>query len=245
MAAYSTDAGRSPLGEALGAKPTPSGTLGDPLLDAAARLMSRPGGMARTTLQEIAVEASAPVEQVLRRFPTLDHAAACIFEEVFRHLPQELGDEVDEPLEDRLYALLANDFARLAPYKDFVRAISLRTLNPLTPSFMLQAPLAARYAAYVSEQIRTAREHYDISRWTVPTLAAGAFWLVRMEALRFWMNDRSSTSAASMAHAHQLTRTFVKSLGGRPRNRRSLRREGQPARPQRYAGPPVDPVPPK
>lgn len=192
-------------------------TLGDPVLDAAARLMSRPGGVEVTTLAEIAKEAGATPEDVLRRFPSLDHAAAAIFHKVFDHLPREIGEEIDAPLEDRLFAFLNNDFTMLEPYKPFVAAISIHAANPLSPSFVLLAQQAARYTAYVTEQIRAARSRHEVSRWIVPTVAAGAFWLVRMEAVRNWVQDDSRKSSASRRYANQLVRTFVTTLGGRPR----------------------------
>lgn len=216
----------------------PAPTLGDPILDMAAWLMGTPNGLDGVTIDTIAKAAGQPFAKVLEQYPTVDHIGAAIFEKVLSSMPEELGTELDNPLEDRLYAFLANDFNKLDPYKPFVAAITWHTANPLSPSFTLQAPVAARYIAYVTEQIREARARREIAWWSVPSLAAGAFWLLRMEALRFWVKDTSRSSARSRAHAHQLVRTFVAGLGGKLRITPNYRYDFLRRRPAPTGAPP-------
>lgn len=199
------------------AHPTkPTSHLGDPVLDAAATLFSQQGWH-KLSLEGVAAAAKTPLKDVLQRYPTRDHLAAGIFEQVLHLLPDELSAEVlaKVPLEDRLVAIVAHQLSMLEPYKPFVRQAFARIVNPLTLSAFLQAKSAARFIGYVSEQIDVARDRRQIGFWVIPSVAAAAFWALDLRILVHWFGDTGRGSESTYAVAHRWIRAFARTLGAR------------------------------
>jgi AcrR family transcriptional regulator len=182
-------------------------------LDAAARSFDEVGWTG-TTVERVAAAAKLPVAEVARRYPSRDHLAVGIFEQVLQRLPDEFADEVEPqaPLSERLYFLLAHELRLLEPHKAFVRRALADLLNPFSQVGVLQMPLVQRYLGIVIDQIQTGRNRGEINVLTLPPLAAGRFWFLRGHVLAFWMLDSSQGSERTHAQADALVGLFVRSL---------------------------------
>ena len=194
--------------------------LGDPVLEAGAHLFDK-DGWERTSLDRVASASHTPLDEVLRRYPTRDHLAAGIFSRVLDLVPRELSSEIEAnaPLEDRLFAVIVQELGLLEPHKAFVRQALGRLFQPFNPSIPLQAPLAMRFIAFVSEQIAVARDRRQIGKWVIPSVAATAFWALHLRILVRFLGDQGRGSEATYLDAHRWIRDFVRTLGGREARR--------------------------
>jgi AcrR family transcriptional regulator len=187
--------------------------LGDPLLDAAVSCLEE-GGFRGTTIERVAMRVGMPTGDILRRFPSVEHLAVAVLERVLNHLPEEVthASVPGSALGDRLYALLATEVRLLTPYKKVVRSAVLDALNPLSPSALLQAPLAMRYLSLVAGQIQEAKAKDEVSWWVNPLMAAGLFAALRATLVWEWLSDGSSGSKETPARARPAITAFVRGL---------------------------------
>jgi AcrR family transcriptional regulator len=197
--------------------------LGDPVLDAALDLFDQVG-WEHSSLEQVASAAKEPLEKVLRRFPTRDHLAAAIFDRVLDAVIDELSTEITAraSLEERLLAILTQEIVRLEPHRRFARKALGRILNPFAPSLALQARLAVRFIAYVTEQIAEARDRREVGFWVIPSVAATAFWGLHLQILIRWLNDDTAGFQEPLASADRWIRAFMRTLGASRGTRSSV-----------------------
>jgi AcrR family transcriptional regulator len=214
------------------AKATPPHTTGDPILDAAAYCLDKYGWSA-TTVERVAVQSKKPLAEVLQKYPSRDHLAAAIMRRMLDQLPVEFADEIDADatLSDRLYTAIAHELRTLEPHKAFVRELVRTSVNPLSPSMVMQAREVLHYLTFITEQIRVGKHRGEISAWIVPSLAASAFWLLHLRVINFWLRDDSPYSEQTHARVDRWIRQFVFTLGGARVGRDPTRRiESDPVR---------------
>ena len=191
----------------------PQARLGDPLLDAAAESFDAQGWTG-TTVERVAAIAKVPVAKALERFPSREHLAVGIFEQILARLPDEMTDEVmqDATLDTRLYFMLAHELRLLEPHKAFVTRAIADSFNPLSQTGLLQLPTVQRYIGLVSEQILSARARGEINSLVIPSVAAWNFWLLRAQVVGFWLLDSSDGSERTHAQADAWVRLFARTL---------------------------------
>lgn len=189
--------------------------LGDPILDAAARSFSQYGWNA-TTVERVAADARVALKEVVRKYPSREHLAVAILGRVLDRLPDEFADEIQpqSSLRDRLYTITAHALRLLEPQKPFMRAVLQQTMNPLSMMGPMQLPDIARVTAFVREQISIARGRGEVSLWTVPSIAAGAWWVLHLRILSYWLGDLSPGSTQTHANADKWIGQFIRTLGG-------------------------------
>lgn len=213
-------------GRAAGRRPhagAAADDLADRVLDAALDLFNQVGWES-ASLEQVASAAKEPLEKVLRRFPTRDHLAAAIFDRVLDAVIDELSTEIAAraSLEERLLAMFTREIVLLAPHRRFARKALGRILNPFAPSLALQAPLAVRFIAYVTEQIAEARDRREVGFWVIPSVAATAFWGMHLQILIRWLNDDRAGFEEPLASADRWLRAFMRTLGASGRTRSSV-----------------------
>jgi len=103
------------------------------------------------------------------------------------------------PLEEKLFALIQNQIAYLAPYEKFIGAAFVQALRPTSAlAFSVRSlPLRARYLAFVQELIEESlpKGGANVLSWAAPQ----AFWIYYLGVLLYWLHDDSPGKQNTLA----------------------------------------------
>lgn len=191
--------------------------LGDPALDAAVHYFGT-HGLRYTAPDDVARSCDLDVRELRRRYPTSQSLAAGIFERMLDILCEQLEEQSKRgaTLSERLQRWFELELQLLEPCKALVRSWLLDSLQPLSPSALLQGPLAFRYAAQIERELDLARGRGEVSGWVLPAIAAGAFVGLRRSLVLGWLDDDSPGAARTLPFARAEIAAFVRLLAPWP-----------------------------
>ncbi|HWO14358.1 MAG TPA: hypothetical protein VNN80_32855 [Polyangiaceae bacterium] len=191
--------------------------LGDPVLDAAVAYFGK-HGLRFAALEEVARSCDLDVREVRRRYSSSRSLAVGIFDRVL----DILGEQLDRPSEggstltERLQRRFELELRLLEPCKPLVRSWLIDSANPLSPSALLQGPLAFRYVAQIEQELEVARKRGEIYGWILPVVAAGVFICIRGRLVLGWLGDDSPAAARTVALARAEIAAFARLLAPGP-----------------------------
>jgi AcrR family transcriptional regulator len=172
------------------------------ILRAALELFSK-RGFFRTTTKQISNKAKIAEGTLFNYFKTKEDLALYFFE-------QELADLVDwyrnqrklhdAPLAEKLFAIIHRHLERITPYEDFIGAVYLRALQPVSKLSLLSLEaheLNVRYLRFIQEVLREAEEEGEIPK--VGDFGAYAFGLFHLAIITYWLQDSSPAKENTLA----------------------------------------------
>ena len=172
------------------------------ILRAALELFSKQGFYATTTKQ-ISQRAKIAEGTLFNYFRTKEDLALYFFEEESNGLMEWYQDQKHlkkAALSEKLFALVYRHLERIAPYEDFIGAVYLRAMHPvskLSPLSLESQELSLRYLKFVREILREAQDQKEIP--DVGDLGAYGFGVFHMAMISYWLNDKSPNKENTLA----------------------------------------------
>jgi AcrR family transcriptional regulator len=172
------------------------------ILQAALALFSKKG-FHRTATKEISRKAGIAEGTLFNYFRTKEDLALYFFE-------QELGNLMESyradrrlqraALPEKLFAIVQRDLARMGPYEEFIGAVYLRALQPvsrLSPLSLPSQERSLRYLRFIREILEEAEDKGEIP--AVGDLGAYAFGLFHAAVITYWLQDASPAKENTLA----------------------------------------------
>lgn len=172
------------------------------ILKAALELFSRKGFF-RTTTKQISDRAGIAEGTLFNYFKTKEDLALYFFE-------QEVAGLIDwyrgqaklrrNSLPERLFAIIHRHLDRITPYEEFIGAVYLRALQPvsrLNPLSLETQELNLRYLRFLQQVLREAEEEGEIPK--LGDFGAYAFGLFHLAIITYWLQDSSPGKENTLA----------------------------------------------
>jgi AcrR family transcriptional regulator len=172
------------------------------ILAAALDLFSKKGFYKATT-QEISAKARIAEGTLFNYFKTKEDLALYFFEVEVDGLIQWYGEQdrlAAAPLAEKLFAIIHRHLEHITPYEEFIGAVHLRALHPvskLNPLSLDRQDLNIRYLRFIRDILATAEEKREIPH--VGQFGAYAFGLFHLATISYWLHDRSEGKEATLA----------------------------------------------
>lgn len=172
------------------------------ILDAALRLFSR-HGFFETTTRQISREAKIAEGTLFNYFKTKEDLALYFFQQELAALVEwHRGQKrlAKAPLPEKLFALIHRHLERISPYEDFIGAVYLRSLQPVSKLSLLSLEtqeLNLRYLRFIQELLKEAEQ-----RGEVPALGefgVYAIGLFQLAVITYWLQDTSPGKEKTLA----------------------------------------------
>jgi hypothetical protein len=106
----------------------------------------------------------------------------------------------DAPVVEKLFAIVHRHLERMSAYEEFVGAVYLRALQPVSklhPLSLESQSLNLRYLRFIREILSRAEEEGQIPE--VGDLGAWAFGLFHLGILTYWLHDESPGKERTLA----------------------------------------------
>ena len=103
-------------------------------------------------------------------------------------------------LAEKLFAIIHRHLERISPYEEFIGAVYLRALQPVSKLNLLSLEtqeLNVRYLRFIQEVLREAEEEGEIPR--VGDFGAYAFGLFHLAIISYWLQDGSPGKENTLA----------------------------------------------
>jgi AcrR family transcriptional regulator len=172
------------------------------ILGAALELFSKKGFF-RTTTKEISARAKIAEGTLFNYFKTKEDLALYFFEQElagltdwYRHQAKLQGS----PLPERLFAIIHRHLERISPYEEFIGAVYLRALQPVSKLNLLSLEsqeLNVRFLRFVQEVLREAEAEGEIPN--LGDFGAYAFGLFHLAIISYWLQDSSPGKENTLA----------------------------------------------
>lgn len=172
------------------------------ILRAALELFSK-RGFFRTTTKQISNKAKIAEGTLFNYFKTKEDLALYFFEQELAGLTEWYGKQTKlhtAPLAEKLFAIINRHLERITPYEDFIGAVYLRALQPvsrLNPLSLGAHELNVRYLRFIQEVLREAEEEGEIPK--VGDFGAYAFGLFHLAIITYWLQDISPGKENTLA----------------------------------------------
>jgi len=172
------------------------------ILQAALDLFSR-NGFFRTTTKEISDKAKIAEGTLFNYFKTKEDLALYFFEQELASLMewyQKQSKLQEAPLPEKLFALIHRHLDRISPYEDFIGAVYLRALQPvsrLNPLRLETQELNLRYLRFIQGILRETEEEGEIPK--LGDLGAYAIGLFHLAIITYWLQDGSRGKENTLA----------------------------------------------
>ncbi|HVY68402.1 MAG TPA: TetR/AcrR family transcriptional regulator [Verrucomicrobiae bacterium] len=172
------------------------------ILAAALDLFSKKG-FYQTTTKEISTKAKIAEGTLFNYFKTKEDLALYFFELEVDGLIKWYGAEErleSASLPERLFAIIHRHLERITPYEDFIGAVYLRALQPvskLNPLSLEHQELSIRYLRFIRGILEEAEGQEEIP--AVGDLGAYGFGLFHMAIISYWLHDKSDGKEATLA----------------------------------------------
>lgn len=172
------------------------------ILDAALRLFSR-HGFFETTTRQISREAKIAEGTLFNYFKTKEDLALYFFQQELAALVEwHRGQKrlAKASLPEKLFALIHRHLERISPYEDFIGAVYLRSLHPVSKLSLLSLEtqeLNIRYLRFIQELLNEAEQ-----RGEVPALGefgVYAIGLFQLAVITYWLQDTSQGKEKTLA----------------------------------------------
>lgn len=189
------------------------------ILQAALELFSRKGFF-RTATKEISRRAGIAEGTLFNYFRTKEDLALYFFEEEVSALIEWFRKEVRlrrAALPERLFAIVHRHLERIRPYEEFIGAVYLRALQPvsrLNPLRLESQELSLRYLRFIRDVLSEAADRGEIP--DVGDIGAYIFGLYHLAIITYWLHDRSSGKENTLAlldRSLKLAANFLKKGG--------------------------------
>lgn len=172
------------------------------ILDAALRLFSTKG-FYQTTTREISIRARIAEGTLFNYFKTKEDLALYFFQ-------RELDGLIDwfasqrrlrtAELPEKLFAVVNRHLERISPYEEFIGAVYLRALQPvskLNPLSLEGQALNLKYLRFIREILADAEAKEEIP--AVGDIGAYVFGIFHMALISYWLNDASAGKENTLA----------------------------------------------
>src|SRR5215204_4460193 len=162
------------------------------ILRAALELFSRKGFF-QTTTRQISNRAKIAEGTLFNYFQTKEDLALYFFEQELAGLTgwyQSQAKLHEAPLAEKLFAIIHRHLERISPYEEFIGAVYLRALQPVSKLNLLSLEaheLNVRYLRFIQEVLREAEEEGEIPK--VGDFGAYAFGLFHLAIITYWLQD--------------------------------------------------------
>jgi len=172
------------------------------ILRAALELFSKKGFF-RTTTKEISDKAKIAEGTLFNYFKTKEDLALYFFEQELVGLIEWYRDQKklhEAPLTEKLFAIIHGHLERITPYEEFVGAVYLRALQPLSKLNLLSLDtqeLNLRYLRFVQQILRDAEVKGEIPK--LGDFGAYAFGLFHLAIISYWLQDSSAGKENTLA----------------------------------------------
>ncbi len=184
----------------------------------AALTLFRKKGFFETTTKEISKKARIAEGTLFNYFRTKEDLALYFFEREVEELIAWFDAEPtlrDAATPERLFALVHHHLEQIAPYEDFIGAVYLRALQPvskLSPLSLESQHLSLRYLKFIKTILSDAEDREAFP--PVGDLGVYAFGVFHMAMISYWLHDQSTGKENTLAlldrslkAAEQLLRT--------------------------------------
>jgi AcrR family transcriptional regulator len=172
------------------------------ILRAALGLFSKKGFF-RTPTKEISRRAGIAEGTLFNYFRTKEDLALYFFEQEVAALMEWHRRDSGlrrAPLPEQLFAVLHHHLRRIEPYQDFIGAVYLRALQPvsrLSPLSLDSQEINLRYLRFIRGILEEAERRGEIPR--VGDIGAYVFVLFHLAVITYWLHDRSRKKENTLA----------------------------------------------
>jgi len=172
------------------------------ILRAALELFSKKGFF-RTTTKEISKRAKIAEGTLFNYFKTKEDLALYFFEQGLAGLIEWYRDQKklqDASLPEKLFAIIHRHLEQISPYEEFIGAVYLRALQPvskLSPLCLDTQELNLRYLRFIQRILSDAEEKGEIPK--LGDFGAYAFGVFHLAMISYWLQDNSSGKENTLA----------------------------------------------
>jgi len=172
------------------------------ILRAALDLFSKKGFF-RTTTKQISDRAGIAEGTLFNYFKTKEDLALYFFEQEVAGLIEWYRSQAKlqkSSLTEKLFAIIHRHLERISPYEDFIGAVYLRALQPvsrLNPLSLETQELNLRYLRFIQEVLREAVEDEEIPK--LGDFGPYAFGLFHLATISYWLQDVSPAKENTLA----------------------------------------------
>jgi AcrR family transcriptional regulator len=172
------------------------------ILRAALELFSKKGFF-RTTTKQISDKAGIAEGTLFNYFKTKEDLALYFFEQELAALVEWYRDQKalhEASLAEKLFAVIHRHLERISPYEEFIEAVYLRALQPVSKLNLLSLEtqeLNVRYLRFIQQILRDAEENDEIPE--LGDFGAYAFGLFHLAIISYWLQDGSRGKEKTLA----------------------------------------------
>ncbi len=177
-------------------------------------------GFYETTTRQISRKAGVAEGTLFNYFRSKEDLALYFFERevagIIAWFEQEKGLR-DATVVEQLFAIVQRHLDRIEPYEEFIGAVYLRALQPVSklhPMSLESQSLNLRYLRFIREILQRAEEEEEIP--ALGDLGAWAFGLFHVGILTYWLHDMSRGKERTLAlldRSLKLARTILRRGG--------------------------------
>jgi AcrR family transcriptional regulator len=160
-------------------------------------------GFYKTTTRQISQKAGVAEGTLFNYFRSKEDLALYFFEQEVQGIIDWFQEEKvlrDAPVVEQLFAIVHRHLERMEPYEEFIGAVYLRALQPVSklhPMSLESQSLNLRYLRFIRGILERAEEEQEIPE--VGDLGAWAFGLFHVGILSYWLHDKSQGKERTLA----------------------------------------------
>ena len=160
-------------------------------------------GFYRTTTRQISRKAGVAEGTLFNYFRSKEDLALYFFEQEVQNAIEWFQAEKElekAAVTEQLFAVIHRHLERMAPYEEFIGAVYLRALQPVSklhPMSLESQSVNLRYLRFIRGILERAEQEEEIPR--VGDLGAWAFGLFHLGTLTYWLHDESRGKERTLA----------------------------------------------
>ena len=160
-------------------------------------------GFYRTTTRQISRKAGVAEGTLFNYFRSKEDLALYFFEQEVQGIIDWFQAEKgmrDATVVEQLFAIVHRHLERMAPYEEFIGAVYLRALQPVSklhPMSLESQSLNLRYLRFIREILERAEQEEEIP--PIGDLGAWGFGLFHVGILTYWLHDESRGKERTLA----------------------------------------------
>jgi AcrR family transcriptional regulator len=193
---------RTRKGRAVGKRQENKKATQEKILRVALELFST-RGFYRTTTRRISRKAGVAEGTLFNYFRSKEDLALYFFEQEVQGIIEWFQQEKslrEATVVEQLFAVVHRHLERMAPYEEFIGAVYLRALQPVSklhPMSLESQSLNLRYLRFIRGILERAEQDGEIPE--VGDLGAWAFGLFHVGILTYWLHDESPGKERTLA----------------------------------------------
>jgi AcrR family transcriptional regulator len=172
------------------------------ILKAALELFSKKG-FYNTTTKQISDKAKIAEGTLFNYFRTKEDLALYFFEQEVEELIRWYDEQTelkDAAVAEKLFAIIYRHLDRMSPYEEFIGAVYLRALQPvskLSPLSLQSQSVNLRYLNFIRGILAEAEDDEKMPR--LGDIGAYGFGLFHMTMVTYWLQDKSPGKEKTLA----------------------------------------------